>query len=199
MSRARGRETRSGKELARKYFNTVPRAMLSSWAIRREETPCWESATTCSKRSRRDPWRSCMRRCSVGVRLVVRASACSGASKRAASRKRGWWMVARQAAFQRFSGVHEEMKAVGDLDSVGGRKRRRSSVVAAAVAAHNLHFGMTLEPASKAHLFAVGQQVNHRPAFQVDEHRAVGASSAKGEIIDTEHSHQWRSRLWPSA
>jgi hypothetical protein len=80
--------------------------------------------------------------------------------------------------------IAQEVKAIGDLDGVGRAAPGTFSVSPGAIATDHFDTAMGLQPVAQGRSLAIGQQRNRRPAFYVDEHRAVALAFAVRPIIN---------------
>jgi hypothetical protein len=90
--------------------------------------------------------------------------------------------------------IAEEVKAIGDLNSLRCTCRRTTDVLRATVTRDNLDTGMLLEPGFKERRTALGQQVNGTPLLQVKQDSPIALAFTKGKIINAEDS--WCTRWW---
>nr|WP_228472845.1 hypothetical protein [Streptomyces cyaneochromogenes] len=83
--------------------------------------------------------------------------------------------------------VWEEVPAIGDFQSAGGRLSDGLGEGHQAVTAHDLGAGVLLEPSGNRVGLAVRQDVYGPEGHDVDEDRAVGPPFAERELIDAQY------------
>ena len=92
-----------------------------------------------------------------------------------------------QTAFEGFSGVDEQMKAVSNLRRLRRAQTGASGIVAATVTANDLNLGMLTAPGGKGLLGTVGQQINDAMPFQIEQNRARAMTPSEGEVIHAQN------------
>ena len=91
--------------------------------------------------------------------------------------------------------ILQQVEPVRDVDRVGRARSPAFGVGLSAVATDDLHPRMRVEPRRERRGLAIGQQVNHAPALEVDEDRAVALAAPHRPVIDAEHARPVRGRL----
>src|SRR5215469_12428856 len=97
-------------------------------------------------------------------------------------------MQASQQAFQRFPQILQQVPAIDHLLSLWSAFGGSAQEFGGAIPADHLHARMTLEPLAKADSTAIGQEINRSMRLQIDEDRAIGATSLKRKIIHAEQA-----------
>jgi hypothetical protein len=82
-------------------------------------------------------------------------------------------MLATENAFERVTGIAEQVEAIGDLLRLGSTLPRSLSVGARAVATDHGRLGVLLKPRGERRRGAVGEEVDRPMGFQVHHDRAV--------------------------
>lgn len=81
------------------------------------------------------------------------------------------------------------MEAVSDLHRLGCSLSSAFGVAAGTVPADHLNLGMLSQPSREIDPFPAVEQIQRAMGLHIDEHGAVVASSAKGEVVDAQHLH----------
>jgi hypothetical protein len=65
-------------------------------------------------------------------------------------------------------------------------------VSSAPITAQDLDARMLLEPGGQCLASSIGEEIHPAAALQINQDRAIGTTTAKGEVIDTEHTGRTR-------
>jgi hypothetical protein len=84
--------------------------------------------------------------------------------------------------------------AVGHLDRVRGTPAGPVGVGTGTITGDDLHPRVRLEPDGERGGRALGQQIDDRMSFLVDQDRPVRAASLAGPVVDAEHAN--RRHFW---
>ena len=98
-------------------------------------------------------------------------------------------MVLVEHRAQGVAAVAQQMEPVCHLDGVRGAPGGSLGIGAGAVADHGGHAGMVRQPRRQRVGAAVGQQVDHAPALQVDQDGAVALALAPRPVVHAQHAH----------
>ena len=125
-------------------------------------------------------------------RHIRQVSPCIGGS-RSTILLTGWLQSVKDfCAFLGQRELHCLGKIFDDVESVSNLCGLTSAVVcpcgilSSAITAHHLNFGMRVQPCSAVFGGAIGQEINHPVALQVDQNGAEVLPTMEGEIIYTE-------------
>jgi len=91
-------------------------------------------------------------------------------------------------AVERRREIAQEVEAIGDLDRLGRALPGPVRIGPGPVAADEFDARMRAEPRCQGRRFAIGQEVDHPVALEIDQQRAVALAPAPGPIIDPEHA-----------
>ena len=94
------------------------------------------------------------------------------------SRRPECGVVARASGLQRLNEVVDEVEAIGDLIGVRRPRTRALGIGAPAIPRDDLYPGVRRESRGERRGLAVRQEVDHAPALEIDEHRAVPPAAA---------------------
>lgn len=83
--------------------------------------------------------------------------------------------------------VLKQVPAICDFEGVGGGLLDRLRIGGGPVPADDLRTGMGLEPGRERLRGAIGQHVHDPAGLDVDQHGAVGAALAEGELVHSQH------------
>ncbi|SEF14826.1 hypothetical protein SAMN05444161_9071 [Rhizobiales bacterium GAS191] len=86
----------------------------------------------------------------------------------------------------------QQVEAIGDLPRLWRTLARTLGVKPGAVTADNFDLWVPLEPLGGGSRRAIRKQVNHSPAFQVDDHRPVSHPFPPSPIVDASHADKGR-------
>jgi hypothetical protein len=89
--------------------------------------------------------------------------------------------------------VAQQMPPIGYLDRFRRALPYAIGIGAGPVARDDLDPGVLAKPFGQARSLPVGQEVDHRVALQVDQHRAVAVTAAPGPVINRKNA---RGRPW---
>ena len=90
--------------------------------------------------------------------------------------------------------VAEQMPSIGDLDSVWRALPNPVGISASTITGDDLDAGMTAQPVCNCRRFAVGQQIDDGVLLEVNQYRAVAATTQLSPVVDPKHSgsRRWR-------
>jgi hypothetical protein len=98
-------------------------------------------------------------------------------------------------ALKRLAKITQEVKAIGDLNSMWCASRRTPNVLRPTVTRDNLNTRMLLKPGLKERGAALRQQVDRPPMFQVEQDGAIALALSKRKIVNTEDTRRSDGRL----
>ena len=86
-----------------------------------------------------------------------------------------------------FGEVLQQVKAIGDLDRVGGALPGPVRIGSGPIPGDHADAGMGLEPEGEGLGLPIGQEGQRSPPFEIDQHGPIGLALAIGPIVDAEH------------
>ena len=104
--------------------------------------------------------------------------------------------MARQAAFQPFSGVLQHVKAIGNVFGMRGAHLRACRIVASPIPANPPNFRVLLDPQRKGQWRSVREEIDHAMALSIEEDGPRRAASSAGKGIHAQHGHRRHCRCW---
>jgi hypothetical protein len=81
--------------------------------------------------------------------------------------------------------VHQQVKAICDLGRVGRPGARTVGVGGGPIATNDLHARVAGEPCAQAVGVSFREQIDHAPALEIAQNRAVGPSFTVSPVVDS--------------
>jgi hypothetical protein len=102
-----------------------------------------------------------------------------------------------QHLIESFGEVLQQVKAIGDLDRLGGTLPGPVRVCSGPIAGDHADAGMGLQPEGAGLGLTIGQKGERAPPLEVNQHGAIGLAFPVGPVVDAEHlrgSHLWHGQ-----